>query len=136
VDLGLTRTAAVTCGALALALTGCGRAGDRQAVRAVAGDFYAAVQDHHGARACALLSADTRKALEQQESEPCAKAVEKLNLHPGRPAVAEVYSTEASVHLAGGDTVLLGDTAQGWRISAAGCQLHGASRPADCELQD
>jgi hypothetical protein len=130
------RTAAVGFGALALALTGCGREGDRQAVSAVADGFYTAVQGHHGARACALLTADTRKALEQQESEPCAKAVEKLNLHPGRPAVAEVYSTEASVHLAGGDTVLLGHTEQGWRISAAGCQLHGASQPADCELQD
>jgi chemotaxis response regulator CheB len=136
VDLAVSRTAVVAFGALALALTGCGRDGDRQAVRAVASGFYAAVQDHHGARACALLSVDTRKALEQQESEPCAKAVEKLSLHPGRPAAAEVYSTEASVHLAGGDTVLLGDTAQGWRISAAGCQLHGPSQPADCELQD
>jgi hypothetical protein len=122
-------------GVVVLALSGCGRDGDRQNVRAVVDGFYAAVRDHHGERACALLSADTRKALEQQESETCAKAVDKLALKDGRPGRVAVYSTEALVELVGGDTVFLGDTASGWRISAAGCQAQG-NQPADCEVQD
>jgi hypothetical protein len=134
VDLRYGKSAAVAL--VALALAGCGRDGDRQAVRGVAGGFYAAVAEHQGERACALLSADTRMALEQQESEPCARAVQKLSLKPGRPAAAEVYSTEALVRLAGGDAVFLSDTAHGWRISAAGCHLHGDRQPADCEVQD
>jgi hypothetical protein len=125
----------VALSALALALGGCGRGGDRQAVRTVVDGFYAAVQEHHGDRACALLSADTRKALEQQESKPCGQAVEQLHLEGGRPGAVHVVSTEASMQLVGGDTVFLGDTAQGWRISAAGCQLQG-DKPADCQVQD
>jgi hypothetical protein len=125
----------VTLGALALALSGCGRDGDRQSVRAVVDGFYAAVRDHHGDRACVLLRPDTRKALEQQESESCSKAVDKLHLGDGRPAGVNVFSTDASVELVGGDTVFLGDSPSGWQISAAGCQPQG-EKPADCEVQD
>jgi hypothetical protein len=125
----------VAFGALVLALSGCGRDGDRQNVRTVVEGFYAALRDHHGARACALLSPDTRKALEQQESESCDKALDKLHLDGGRTDRVQVFSTEASVELLGGDTVFLGDTPNGWQISAAGCQPQG-DKPADCEVQD
>ncbi len=120
----------------AFALGGCGRSGDRDAVRDAARGFYAAVDGYDGERACALLSADTREALEDQEAEPCAKAVEGLDLTGGRPGAVRVFSTEALVELTGGDTVFLGHTAQGWRISAAGCRpakRHGA--PAECEVE-
>jgi hypothetical protein len=132
---GLTKTGAVALGALVLALSGCGRDGDRQSVRAVVDGFYAAVRDHHGDRACALLSPDTRKALEQQESKPCGQAVDELHLDDGRPDRVDVFSTEASVELVGGDTVFLGNSPNGWQISAAGCQLQ-RNKPADCEVQD
>lgn len=122
-------------GALILALSGCGRDGDRQSVRAVVDGFYAAVRDHHGDEACALLSPDTRKALEQQESESCDKAVDKLHLNGSRLGRVDVFSTDASVDLVGGDTVFLGDSQSGWQISAAGCQPQG-EKPADCEVQD
>jgi hypothetical protein len=125
----------VALGALVLALSGCGRDGDRQSVRAVVDGFYAAVRDHHGDRACALLSPDTRKALEQQESKPCGQAVDELHLDDGRPDRVDVFSTEASVELVGGDTVFLGNSPNGWQISAAGCQLQ-RNKPADCEVQD
>jgi hypothetical protein len=118
-----------------LALTGCGRDGDRREVGTVVTQFYAAVQDHHGARACELLSSDTRKALEQQASASCARAIEQVKLSPGRLGPVRVYSTEASAALVGGDTVFLGDTAQGWRIDAAGCRPQGHGEPADCEVQ-
>jgi hypothetical protein len=132
---GLTKTGAVALGALVLALSGCGRDGDRQSVRAVVDGFYAAVRDHHGDRACALLSPDTRKALEQQESKPCGQAVDELHLDDGRPDRVDVFSTEASVELVGGNTVFLGNSPNGWQISAAGCQLQ-RNKPADCEVQD
>jgi len=97
--------------------------------------FYAAVRDHHGDRACALLSPDTRKALEQQESRSCDKAVEEVDLDGGRARRVEVFSTDAAVELARGDMVFLGDSPSGWQISAAGCQPQG-DKPADCEVQD
>jgi hypothetical protein len=120
---------------LAVALCGCGRSGDRRIVRDVAVQFYAAVDHHDGARACALLSADTREALEKQESEPCAKAVEHLDLNGGPVGSVSVYSTEAAVELRGGDTVFLQDDSVGWRIAAAGCRPTGHEQPADCDLE-
>jgi hypothetical protein len=118
-----------------LALSGCGRSGDRATVRAVAEGFYAAVDDHDGARACGWLSADARQALERDESAPCARAVERLQLSGRRAQRVEVYVTNAAVALRGGDTVYLQDTARGWRIAEAGCRGPGYDQPADCELQ-
>jgi hypothetical protein len=120
---------------LVLAVCGCGRSGDRQTVRGVALQFYAAVDRHEGARACALLGAETRKALEDRESEPCDEAVEHLDLTSGPVGKVSVYSTEAAVELRGGDTVFLQDTKQGWRIAAAGCRPSGHEEPADCDLE-
>ena len=118
-----------------LALAGCGRSGDRATVRAIAEGFYAAVDDHDGARACGWLSADARQALERDESAPCARAVERLQLSGRRARRVELYVTNAAVALRGGDTVYLQDTARGWRIAAAGCRAAAYDTPADCELQ-
>jgi hypothetical protein len=126
---------AIVLAVVALVLTACGRSGDRRTVRAVATGFYAAVEHHDGTRACALLSADTRKALEQQESDSCDKAVDHLDLTGGPVAHVSVYSTEAAVELRGGDTVFLQDTKEGWRIAAAGCRPSGHEQPADCDLE-
>jgi hypothetical protein len=129
------RRSLVAFALLAAALCACGRSGDRQTVRDAAVQFYAAVDRHDGARACALLSADTRKALEDQESESCDKAVEHLDLTGGPVGTVSVYSTEAAVELRGGDTVFLQDTKQGWRIAAAGCRPSGHEEPADCDVE-
>jgi hypothetical protein len=118
-----------------LALAGCGRGSDRATVRGVAEGFYAAVADHDGAHACALLSADTRKALEQQESSSCARAVVHLDLSGRRAADVRVYSTDAGVDLRDGDTVFLQRDSVGWRIAAAGCRPQAHGEPADCEVQ-
>jgi hypothetical protein len=120
--------------AAVLVFTGCGRAGDRATVTSVAEGFYTAVANHDGTGACARLSADTRKALEQQESAPCARAVVQLDLSGRRAHSARVYSVDAAVELARGDTVFLQDTPQGWRISAAGCRPQARGEPADCEV--
>jgi hypothetical protein len=118
-----------------VAACGCGRSGDRQTVRDVAVQFYAAVDHHDGTRACALLSADTRKALERNESESCDKAVEHLSLNGGPVGSVSVFSGEAAVELRGGDTVFLQDDNVGWRIAAAGCRPSGHEKPADCDLE-
>lgn len=118
-----------------LALAGCGRAGDQASVRSVAQSFYAAVGAHDGARACIWLSPGARKAVEQDQSEPCARAVEQLELSGGSAQRVEVYSTNAAVALRSGDVVYLETTPQGWRISAAGCRNPAYATPATCELQ-
>jgi hypothetical protein len=118
----------------AVALAGCDRGSDRATVRRVAEGFYAAVADHDGVRACALKSSDTRKALEQQESAPCERAVEHLQLSGRRAANVRVHSTEAGVDLRDGDTVFLQHDRVGWRIAAAGCRPQAHGEPADCEL--
>jgi hypothetical protein len=118
-----------------LALAGCGRSGDRATVRSVAESFYAAVDGHDGARACTWLSPGARQAVEQDHSEPCARAVEQLKLSGGRPQRVEIYSTNAAVALRGGDVVYLETTPKGWRISAAGCRGPAYAQPATCELQ-
>lgn len=127
--------AVVGLAVVTLALCSCGRSGDRHTVRAVATAFYAAAERHDGARACALLSSDTRKALENQESERCVKAIEKVDLNGGPVADVSVYSVQAAVELRGGDTVFIEDTKQGWRVSAAGCRPAGQGEPADCDLE-
>jgi hypothetical protein len=128
------RLVLLSCAGL-LALAGCGRDGDRASAASVAEGFYAAVAKHDGASACARLSAETRKALEEQASMPCARAVVRLDLSGRRARLVSVYSVGAVVELARGDTVFLEDTNQGWRISAAGCRPQARGEPADCEVQ-
>jgi hypothetical protein len=125
----------LTVALAALVLAGCGRSADQASVRSVAERFYAAVDAHEGAQACGWLSDGARQALEQDEAEPCARAVEHLELAGRRARRVEVHSTEAAVALRGGDVVYLETTPRGWRISAAGCRDPAYDKPADCELQ-
>jgi hypothetical protein len=119
-----------------LALAGCGRSSDdRASVRSVAESFYAAARAHDGARACTWLSAAARRALEQDQSSPCAQAIAHLKLSGGGARRVEVYSTEGAVALRGGDVVYLETTPHGWRISAAGCRSPAYDKPADCEVE-
>ena len=120
---------------IGLALAGCGRSGDRANVQSIAEGFYAAAGAQEGARACTWLSADARQALEQDESEPCGRAVEQLKLSGKRARRVEVYSTNAAVAPRGGDVVYLEETPQGWRVSAAGCSAPAYTKPATCELE-
>jgi hypothetical protein len=48
--------------------------------------------------------------------------------------VVRVYATSAEVELAGGDTLFLDDTQQGWRLQAVGCHPNGDG-PYECEEQ-
>jgi hypothetical protein len=123
---------------LCLAATGCGRSGDRDRATEVAGKFLQAVAAGDGAVACGLLAADTRKALEDEEQEPCPEAIGGLQIEPGSPTAVELYLTNAKADLDNGDSAFLSETEAGWRVSAAGCKRGDgppADAPMDCELE-
>lgn len=103
-------------------MSGCGQSANRDDVTAVTGRFYAAVAQHDGATACAQLTAQTVKQLEQDEKARCTKAVDGLGLSPGRVARVQVFITNAKVDLTNGASAFLEQTASGWRISALGCR--------------
>jgi hypothetical protein len=123
---------------LAALASGCARGGDREAVQAVTDRFYAAFEADDGAAACAQLSTDTREELESQEQEACAEAIGSLQLDGGDLTRIQVYVTNAKADLTSGESAFLSHTADGWRLSALGCQpVEGkpADRPYDCELE-
>ncbi len=121
-----------------VALTACGVSDDRTQARDVAARFAAALADDDGAAACAQLSAATAEALAQEERAACAEAVTQLGLDLGTVAQVRVYVTNAEAIYASGERAYLDRSADGWRLSAAGCRFeHGKprSRPATCELE-
>jgi hypothetical protein len=121
-------------GCLGAALTGCGTGGDERDARRTAERLYAAAEEH-GSAACATLTPPAAQALEQQEREPCARAVTSLRLSGSRAARVHVYELSAAVGFERGDMAFLDRTNEGWRVSAAGCKPRGQA-PADCELED
>jgi hypothetical protein len=129
-------TAVLLC---ALALAACGTSDDRDQARSVAERLYAAFDADDGAGACRQLSSQAREELESQERSACEDAILELDLQTagggaGADSV-EVFSTEAAVHLTGGDTVFLDATPDGWRVSALGCREQAPDTPAECEVQ-
>jgi hypothetical protein len=120
---------------LCTAAVGCGTGSDERDARRAAEKLYTAVADKQGGPACATLTPAAAHALEQQEREPCARAVTSVQLSGSRASRVRVYETSATVSFAGGDTAYLDYTDEGWRVSAAGCKPMG-QEPADCELED
>jgi hypothetical protein len=118
--------------ALGGALTGCGTDADRDHARRATQVLYTAVERHDGTTACAQMSPSLRAELVGDEGERCAKAVLDLDLSGRTPDRVEVYANEARVRLAGGDTVFLSATREGWRVDALGCRPQGKG-PYDCE---
>jgi hypothetical protein len=129
--------AVVTVLVLAVACLGmgCGTAGREHYARDAVARFQAAVADRDGAAACAELSSETSKKLELEEKVPCERAILGLGLPAGRPGVADVSVTSASVSLRGGTTLFLDDGPGGWKISAAGCRPTAPDKPFDCDLE-
>jgi hypothetical protein len=120
---------------LGMAAAACGTGGEERDARRVAETLYTAVAEKHGGAACATLTPAAAHALEQQEGEPCARAVTSVALSGSRASRVRVYETSAAVSFEGGDTAFLDHTDEGWRVSAAGCKPMG-QEPADCELED
>jgi len=132
VSRGVTLVAVV---AAAVALGGCGTAAGERDARASVERFEAALQQKDGAAACRELSSETRSSLESDEKKPCEQAILGTDLKPS-PGIKEVsvWVTGAQVRL-GGDTLFMDETAEGWKISAAGCKPQGSDQPYDCELE-
>lgn len=123
---------------LCLAATGCGRGADREDATAVAERFFAAVGAGDDDIACRLLAADTRKALEDEEQKPCRDAIGAVSLAAGRPTGVQLYVTNAQAELDNGERAFLSQTADGWRVSAAGCTTGDGPPedvPMDCALE-
>ena len=122
---------------LAFVLSACGTANRAADAAAVAERFQTALDGGDGATACAELSEETSKALEQQEGEPCDEAILGLELPTGsRVGDTQVEVTSAAVSMLGGGTLFLSESPGGWEISAAGCSPTAPDRPFDCELED
>jgi hypothetical protein len=123
------------CAALALALTGCGRADDERVTSVVTERFLRAVEQRDGARACAQLSQGAVQALEHDQGKSCAEAAPDLDVSPSRVTRAEVFGTGAKVDLADGHSAFLELTRRGWRLAAAGCRPEPDDQPFTCEVQ-
>jgi len=117
-------------GATAGCGTGTGADGDR--ARRTTQALYSAAAHHDGTVACAQMSPSLRAELVSEQGERCAKAVLSLVLKGRTPGQVKVYANEALVRLAGGDTVFLSATREGWRVDALGCRPEGRG-PYDCE---
>ena len=123
---------------LCVGLAGCGRSGDHAQATEVTERFFAAVGSGDGATACAQLSTDTRKALEDDERKPCREAIGGLRIDPGSPVKVALYLTNAKADLDNGESAFLSQTAEGWRLSAVGCKPGDGpptDAPMDCELE-
>ena len=123
---------------LCVGATGCGRGDDRARATEVAEKFLAAVGAGDAAVACGLLAEDTRKALEDEEQKPCGEAIGGVEIDAGAPTAVDLYITNAQAELDNGGRAFLSLTADGWRVSAAGCKRGDgppADAPMDCELE-
>jgi len=120
-----------------LVLAGCGQSDDRAAVRSTTQRFLAAYNAKQGVVACGMLASETRKSLESDESKPCPRAIDSVNVAGGPVVGVEVALTSARVELAGGESFFLSEEKSGWRIAALGCRSSGTPTrtPFDCELE-
>lgn len=113
---------------------GCGTEDSERDARRTVEAFYAALAEEDGARACGRLSEQTASRLERSAGRPCEEAVLELGLSASGVVETSVWVTSAQVSLRTGETVFLGETTSGWRISAAGCDpVPGL--PYECELE-
>ena len=129
------RVAALGVAAVAGA-AGCGTGERDSGAAAVVARFHAALEQRDGEGACAELSEETESKLEQQEGRPCPEAILGLELpRGGTPAQTSVYVTSASVLSAEGEMTFLDEAADGWEISAAGCERSTPDLPYDCKLE-
>ncbi|MEA2493195.1 MAG: hypothetical protein QOJ29_1106 [Thermoleophilaceae bacterium] len=114
------------------------RNSDDPAAGAVVAAFGAALKQHDGARACALLAPVAQSRIEEDRKKPCEQGVLELASDLGpRGAVRHVNVAENSafVTTTGGGAFFLGRFGPKWKLSAAGCQRQAGDAPYDCALQ-
>jgi hypothetical protein len=124
------RWAAALTGA-ALLVSGCGSL-NADEVEGVAAQF-AGAQDDPATR-CELLLPAVVETLVEDEETSCEDAIGDLQVGSGDVASVEVWGEEAQVRLSD-DTLFLSRTAEGWRITAAGCRSQGETLPYKCQVE-
>lgn len=111
--LGVLATVAVLC-------AGCATGQRETGSRDVAASFVDAMGGGDTHAACALLATDTRDALEHSEQQPCAQALESVDIRGGQVGGTSVWGDRAQARTSSG-TLFLVELDSGWRVSAAGC---------------
>jgi hypothetical protein len=120
---------------LALVLTGCSSDSPEVTPAGRTAQAFAAAESGQAAAACALLAPGTRQELEENESAPCARAVQDADLpSPGKVVDVQVYGLGAMVRLSN-DAMFLARFDAGWRVTAAGCSSQGSDRPYSCKIK-
>lgn len=114
----ITRVGAVA--AVAALCAGCATGQRETDSRDAAASFVDAMGHGDTQAACALLATDTRDSLEASEQQPCAKALESVDIAGGSISSATVWGDRAQVRSPGG-TLFLVELDPGWRVTAAGC---------------
>jgi hypothetical protein len=114
------------------ALSGCSSGNDDAATR-TAERLHASLQAEDGATACDLLSDAAQEQLAASGSS-CETAVMESGIpDSGRVVAVKVYGTAAQVRY-DEDVVFLGEFADGWKVTAAGCSPQ-AHAPYDCRVE-
>jgi hypothetical protein len=122
--MGTVSATAAIC--VVLAAAGCADTRGPSAAR-VAEDFFAAIRQGQGQRACALLTPRTA-----EDVESCAQEILTMGLDGGAVRGTAVWGSQAQVRFAG-DTVFLDRFPSGWRVRAAGCSPR-AGLPYKCKV--
>jgi hypothetical protein len=125
--------ALVGLAAMVLLLSGCTGAGASR-VRETVARFYAAVQAHDGASACALLAPATRSQVAQSSGKSCSSGLFTQKLpRPGSVLKTSVYGDQAQVRMSG-DTAFVAEFRGGWKVVAIGCTAR-PSQPYNCLVE-
>lgn len=122
----------VIAAVLVLALSGCSSGNDEAATR-TAERLHASLRAEDGGAACELLSDEVQQELAESGPSCEAAVMESAIPDSGRVAEVKVYGTAAQVRY-DEDVVFLGEFADGWKVTAAGCSPH-AGAPYDCDVQ-
>ena len=125
----------IRVGAIAAAVAlcaGCATGQRADDSRNVAASFVDAMAGGDTGAACALLATDTRDALEKSEQQPCAKALESVDIAGGAIGDTAVWGDRAQARSPSG-TLFLVELDSGWRVAAAGCTRQDDST-YDCLL--
>jgi hypothetical protein len=114
-------------------LAGCSSGNDDAATQ-VAERLHASLRAEDGNAACDLLSDDAQQELADASGGSCETGVMEAGLpDSGRVVAVKVYGTAAQVRY-DEDVVFLGEFADGWKVTAAGCEPE-AGAPYDCQVQ-
>lgn len=132
-----TYLAVIVAGLIGFTAAGLARQADDESAADVIDQFAAALESGDGEAACELLTPSAQDDIESSRRKPCERGVLELRaiLEPHGEA-AEVNRAERSaiVTTKGGSAYFLGETPDGWRLGAAGCERK-AGEPFACEVE-